>query len=133
MTLWIREVGDDEVCARVPFGAHLARPAEALGFTECHLNVGNADVKYHVTVVLDASPHPTRDTRPIAGGVAAYKPIIPRLADRFRDRSARVELPFEQVAVETPKVLGILPDDLKVYNWLSHDDYLHYVLVWLFI
>jgi hypothetical protein len=128
MTLWIREMGDDEICPRVPFGAHLACPAEALGFTECGPDVGNADVKDHVTVVVDASAHSTRDTSPVAGGVAVCKPIIPRLGDRFRDWSARVELPSEQVAVETPKLLGILSDDLKVYNRLSHGDYIHYLL-----
>jgi len=50
MTLWIREVADDEIRPRVPFGAHSARPAEALGFRERGLDVGNADLKvnyYH--------------------------------------------------------------------------------------
>ena len=83
MTLWIREVADDEICPRVPFGAHSARPAEALGFTERGLDVGNANVKDHVTVVVDASANPTRDPRPIAGGVAVYEPVIPRLGDRW--------------------------------------------------
>jgi hypothetical protein len=128
MTLWIREMANDEICPWAPFGAHSARPAEALGFTERGLDVGNADVKDHVTVVVDASANPTRDPRPIAGGVAVYEPVIPRLGDRFRDRSARVEIPSEQGAIVTPKLLGILADDLKVHNWLSHNEYLLYLL-----
>ena len=58
MTLWIREVADDEICPRVLFWAHSARPAEALGFAECSFDVGNADVKDHVRVVVDASTTP---------------------------------------------------------------------------
>jgi hypothetical protein len=50
MTLWIREVADDEICPRVFFGAHTAGPAKALGFTESGFDVGNADVKDHVRV-----------------------------------------------------------------------------------
>ena len=74
MTFWIREVADHKICPRVPFGAQPAHPAEALGFTERGLDVRNADVKDHVPVVVDASPNPTRDPRPIAGGVAVSNP-----------------------------------------------------------
>ena len=79
MTLWIREVADDEICSRVVFGAHSADPAEALGFTKCGFDVGNADVEDHVRVVVDASANPTRDPCPIASGVAVYEPVVPRL------------------------------------------------------
>ena len=56
--------------------------------------------KDHVTVVVDTSAHPTWDPRPIARGVAVYEPVIPRLGDRFRDRSARVEFPSELIPEE---------------------------------
>jgi hypothetical protein len=95
-----------------------------LGFTECGFDVGNADVKDHIPFVVDASANPTRDACPIAGGVAVYEPVIPRLRDRFRNRSARVEFPSKQVAIVTPKLLRILPNDLKVHNWLSNGEYL---------
>jgi hypothetical protein len=58
MTLWIREVANDEICPRVFFGAHSADPAEALGFTKCGFDVGNADVEDHVRVVVDAYANP---------------------------------------------------------------------------
>ena len=122
MTLWVCKVADDEICLRVLFGAHSAGPAEALGFTECGFDVGNADLKDHIPFVVDASANPTRDPCPIAGGVAVYEPVIPRLRDRFRDRSARVEFPSKQVSIVTPKLLRILPNDLKVHNWLSHGE-----------
>ena len=94
MTLWIREVADDKICPRVLFGAHPTRPAEALGFTERGLDVRNANVEDHVTVVIDTSTNSTRDPRPIAGGVAVYEPVIPWLGDRFRDRSCLAKKPL---------------------------------------
>ena len=58
MTFWIREVADNEICPRVPFGTHSTRSTEALGFTKCGLDVWNADVKHHVTAELGPPPTP---------------------------------------------------------------------------
>jgi Resolvase, N terminal domain len=120
VTLGVREVADHEICPWVPFGTHPARPAEALGFLERGLDVGNAHVEDRVGVVAHTSADAAWDPRPIAGRVAVHEPVVPRLGDRLRSRSGGVELPSEQVAVVAPELVRIFPDDLKVHNWLSH-------------
>ena len=85
MTLGVREVADHEICPRVLFGAHPARPAEALGLLERRLDVGNADVEDHVAIVAHASADAARDPGPVAGGVAIHEPVVPRLRDRLRE------------------------------------------------
>ena len=99
MALGVREVADHEICPRVLFRAHPARPTEALGLLERGLDVGNADVEDNLTVVAHASADAARDPGPVAGRVAVHEPVVPRLRDCLRDRGARVELPSEQVAV----------------------------------
>jgi hypothetical protein len=50
----VGDLADDEL-SRGALGAHLALPPEALGFLECGLDVGNADVEQDAPLVVVAA------------------------------------------------------------------------------
>src|ERR1051325_7946153 len=120
VALWIGEVSDDESLAGILLWAHPTLSAEALGVAERRLDIGHADVKQCVTVIACAAAHAPRDAGPVACRVAIDEAVAPRLRHCLCHGGVRVKLPAEQLAVVGPEVLRILPDDLEVYDWMTH-------------
>jgi hypothetical protein len=96
--------------------AHHPRPAEALGLRERRLDVGDLDVEGDVAgIPLRARSDAAADSHAVRVGVplALHDPVLHRVA--------RVDLPPEELGVVTLELVGVLPDDLEVDNWLSHN------------
>src|SRR5437879_4716450 len=85
------------------------------------LDTGNAHVEQDSGLVAPTTADTTVDAVPHAGRAPIHESVHARLRDRLGGRVARAELPTEQLAVILAELRWVVPDDLKVHHWLSHD------------
>src|SRR4051812_9875373 len=120
VALRVGEVADDDATVLIEGGTHDPGTAEAFGFLQSRLDVGDPDVEESMAFVGGAPSDPARDSGAISGCDLVDEGIAVRLGDFRCHRGVLLVGPAEELAVVVPEPRRIGPDDLEVDDRIGH-------------